>query len=60
MVGLGKEWIEEQGNEGRGRTEKTLILLFPKAYYSPQRMSEQEEDWGLFMREEMRKPMSPS
>lgn len=40
MVGLGKEWIEEQGNKGRGRTEKTLISLFPKAHYFPQRMRE--------------------
>lgn len=37
MVGLGKEWIEEQGNEGRGRTEKTLILhVSQSSLFSPE------------------------
>ncbi len=37
MMGAGKEWTEEQGNEGRGRFEKTLILLFSQSpLFSPE------------------------
>lgn len=43
MVG----WIEEQGNEGRGRFEKTLILLFSQSLLFSPEDERTEVGWGV-------------
>lgn len=47
MVGEGKKCIDEQGNEGRGRFEKILILLFSQSpLFSPEDERTERERGG--------------
>lgn len=62
MVGPCKDWIDVQGNRGRGRFEKTLILLFSQSPpFSPEdERAEGGEGESSSVGEEATRPVSPS
>ena len=62
MVGPCKDRIDVQGNRGRGRFEKTLILLFSQSPpFSPEdERAEGGEGESSSVGEEATRPVSPS